>query len=146
MAVKPIPEGYQRLTPMLVVNDAHRQIDFIKRAFGAEERMLVPMPGNKVAHSELVLGDSLVMVSDATPQFVAGGASDLFMYVENVDEVYKRALAAGATSEMEPADMFYGDRTANVRDPLGNRWSLSTHVDDVSEEEMTRRMKSMGMA
>jgi PhnB protein len=143
MAVKPIPDGYPRVTPVLVVDGAAKLLDFIKTAFGGQERMRMPMPDGKVAHAEITIGDSLIMVADASPQ-VAAGQGNIFLYVENVDEVYKRALAAGARSEMELADQFYGERSGSVRDEFGNRWSLATHIEDVSEEEMMRRMAAMG--
>jgi uncharacterized glyoxalase superfamily protein PhnB len=138
---KAIPDGYQRVTPVLVVDGASKLIDFITTAFGAQERMRMPMPDNKVGHCELELGESVIMVSDATPQSPVSNGH-IHLYVEDVDDVYRKALQGGATSEMEPADMFYGDRSASVRDPFGNRWNLATHIEDVPEDEMMRRMES----
>jgi uncharacterized glyoxalase superfamily protein PhnB len=142
MAVKPIPDGYHSVTPMIVAEGAGKLIDFMKQAFGAEERLRMPMPDGSVAHAELTIGDSVVMVSDATPQWPAAGCS-VHLYVEDVDAVYKRALEAGATSRMAPEDRFYGDRAAAVEDPSGNLWSLATHIEDVPEDEMMRRMATM---
>jgi PhnB protein len=142
--VKAIPDGYSSVTPMLVVDGAAKLIDFIKETFGAQERMRMPAPDNKVGHAELTLGDSVIMVADATPQFSSSGVGGLHVYVEDVDAVYKKALSAGATSEMEPENQFYGDRSATVVDAFGSRWSIATHVEDVSEEEVMRRMQSMG--
>jgi PhnB protein len=143
MPVKPVPDDYRKVTPMLVVDDATRLIDFIKKAFGAEERLRIPMPDNKIGHCELTLGDSVIMVADGSPQFPAVGKGDLHLFVEDCDATYRTAVAAGGVSEMEPADQFYGDRSAVVRDPLGNRWSIATHVEDVSTEETMRRMSAM---
>jgi PhnB protein len=143
MAVKPIPDGYHSVTPMFVVDGAGRLIDFLNQAFGAAERLRMPMPDGSVAHAELTLGDSVVMVADATPEWPAQGCS-VHLYVEDVDATYNRALQAGATSTMEPEDRFYGDRAAAVRDPFGNSWSLATHIEDVPEDEMMRRMAALG--
>ena len=139
MPVKPIPDGYHSVTPYLIVDGAERLIEFMKQAFGARERMRMPMPNGLVGHAELEIGDSLVMLSDPLENYAAGQAS-LHLYVEDVDAVFRRALEAGATSEMEPADQFYGDRLGNLRDAWGNRWSIATHVEDVPEDEMMRRM------
>ena len=143
MAVKPIPDGYPRVTPVLVVEGAGKLLDFMKAAFGAQERMRMPTPDGKVAHAEVSIGDSVIMVADATPQF-APAQGNIHLYVEGVDDVFKRALAAGAKSEMEPADQFYGDRSGSVRDQFGNLWSIATHIEDVSDEEMMKRMAAMG--
>jgi PhnB protein len=146
MAVKPIPEGYHTVTPSLSIDGAADAIEFYKRAFGATERMRMPMPDGKVAHAELQIGDSIVMLSDPFPQAVqrppteAGATTvGLFLYVEDVDQWHKRAVDAGGTSTMEPEDQFWGDRFASVTDPYGHQWQLATHVEDLSEEEMTRR-------
>ncbi len=142
MPVKAVPEGYHTLTPTLIVDGAARLIEFLTKAFGAQERMQIPMPDGKVAHAECLVGDSLIMLSDATPQFPATN-STFYMYVENADSVYERALAAGATSEMPLQDMFYGDRSGSIRDPFGNRWTIATHIEDVSDEEAMKRMASV---
>jgi uncharacterized glyoxalase superfamily protein PhnB len=145
MAINAIPDGYHSVTPMLVVEGAGRLIDFLKQAFGAEQRFLMPMPDGSIGHAELTIGDSVVMVSDATPEWPAVSCS-VHLYVQDVDTTHKRAIEAGATSKMEPEDRFYGDRAAAVQDPLGNLWSLATHIEDVSDEEMERRMAAMGSA
>jgi PhnB protein len=142
MAVQAIPEGYQNVTPVLIVEGAAKLIDFITTVFGGQERPRMSMPDGSVAHAEITVGDSMIMVSDATEQFPATTAS-LHVYVGNVDDVFKRAVAAGATVEGEPEDHFYGDRSGAVRDAFGNRWSISTHVEDVAEDEMERRMTAM---
>ncbi|MCC6382687.1 MAG: VOC family protein [Dehalococcoidia bacterium] len=141
MPVKPIPDEYRAVTPYLVVEGAADLIRFVKDVFGAEERMRVPGPGGTVGHCELVLRDSTIMLSDAGPMNPAMPAM-LMVYVENVDETYRKALAAGASSRMAPEDRFYGDRAADVADRFGNRWSLATHVEDVSPEEMQRRLQA----
>ncbi len=145
MAVKAIPDDYHAVTPFLTVDGAGKLIDFMKAAFGAEERMRMPMPDGTVAHAELTIGDSVIMVSDATPEFPAMPGS-IHLYVENCDATYKKAVAAGANSQMEPKDQFYGDRSANVTDPAGNRWSIATHIEDVGEEDMMKRMSEMAPA
>jgi PhnB protein len=140
VAVKHIPEGYHSVTPYIVVEGAEGLIDFMKSVFGARERMRMPGPNNTVGHAEMEIGDSVVMLADA-------GSVDgnqpfpgmLNLYVEDVDKVYQAALAAGATSIRELTDQFYGDRSGGVRDQWGNFWWISTHVEDVSPEEMERR-------
>ncbi len=145
MAVKAIPDDYHAVTPFLTVDGAGKLIDFMKEAFGAQERMRMPMPDGKVAHAELTIGDSVIMVSDATPEFSAMPGS-IHLYVEDCDATFKKAVAAGARSQMEPKDQFYGDRSANVTDPAGNRWSIATHIEDVGEEDMMKRMSEMAPA
>lgn len=142
MAVKAIPDGYHSITPSLVVNDAGKLINFMTQAFGAQERMRMPMPDGKVAHAELTIGDSAVMVADASAEFPAQPGA-LHLYTENVDAVYDRALKAGARPQRELTNQFYGDRSATLIDPVGNQWTVSQHVEDVSEEEMTKRMAAM---
>jgi uncharacterized glyoxalase superfamily protein PhnB len=137
MAVKPIPEGWPRVTPVFNVNGAAQLIEFMKKAFGFEERMRMPAPGGAIGHAELQLGESIVMVNDALREPAMPGS--VFLYVEDADARYRAALAAGATSLQEPTDMFWGDRFARVRDPAGNLWGIATHQEDVSEEEMGRR-------
>ncbi|HKD66984.1 MAG TPA: VOC family protein [Candidatus Binataceae bacterium] len=141
MAVKAIPDGYHSVTPYLVVNGAAKLMDFLKQAFGAREMVRMPGPDGKIGHAELTIGDSPVMMADATTEYSAVH-SVLHLYVEDTDATYRQALAAGAVSLMEPADQFYGDRRADVRDPAGNRWSIGTHKEDVSPEEMRRRVEA----
>jgi PhnB protein len=148
MAVRPIPEGYHTLSVHLAVEDASKAIDYYKQAFGAKERMRMDAPGGKIGHAELEIGDSVVMLSDPFPQStvrppneVGGTSASVFMYVEDVDAVVKRAVDAGATVTMEVADQFWGDRFGTITDPFGHVWSIATHVEDVSPEEMAERGK-----
>ncbi|MHB8508088.1 MAG: VOC family protein [Candidatus Dormibacteria bacterium] len=143
MAVKPIPDGYSSVTPYLVVDGAAKLIDFLKQAFGAEARGgVMSSPDGTVGHAEMHIGDSLVMLADATAQSPAVKAM-LHLYVEDCDATYQRAVDAGATSVRELKDEFYGDRAGSVRDPFGNQWYVATHKEDVSEEEMGRRMREL---
>lgn len=136
MAVKPIPDGYHAVTPYLVVNGAAKLIDFLKEVFGAEEA--VRMGDETIMHAELRLGDSAIMLSDANPEFPARSAM-IYVYVPDTDAAYGRAVAAGARSTREPANEFYGDRSAGVEDAFGNYWWIATHIEDVPAEEMERR-------
>lgn len=145
---KPIPDGYHSVTPYLILDDAAAAIDFYKRAFGAEEVMRLPM-GDKIGHAEIRIGDSFVMLTDEWPEFgrlapkTRGGAtSSMMIYVEDVDSAYERAVGAGATAERPPENQFWGDRMGSLVDPFGHSWSLATHVEDVPEEEMQKRMQA----
>jgi PhnB protein len=138
MPVKPIPEGYHSVTPYLVVPGAGRLIEFLKEAFKAEEVERMSQPDGTVLHAEVRIGDSIIMMGEASDKFPAMPAA-IYLYVPDVDAVYKRALAAGAASTMEPANQFYGDRNAGVKDPSGNLWWIATHVEDVPREEMAKR-------
>jgi PhnB protein len=149
MAVKPIPDGYHTVTPYLAVDDAAEAIEYYEKAFGATERVRIEAPGGKIGHAELEIGDSLVMLSDALPQFstrppneLGGTSVSVFMYVEDVDAVVKQAIDAGATVTMEIADQFWGDRFGSVQDPFGHLWSIATHVEDVPPEEMAERARA----
>ena len=142
-----IPSGYHTVQPYLVVRGAGEAIEFYKKAFGANERMRMAQKDGRIAHAEIEIGGSVVMMADESPEMDAyspkhyGGSSvSLMCYVEDCDGAYNRALAAGATSVREPADQFYGDRMAGVLDPFGYHWFLSTHVKDVSVEEMQAHM------
>jgi PhnB protein len=146
MAVQPVPEGYHTVTPYLAVDNAAEAIDFYRRAFGAKERARIAGPGDSVMHAELEVGDSLVMLSDPFPQAsttppkeLGGTSASVFMYVEDIDAVYRQAIDAGATSLMEPDDMFWGDRFGSVQDPFGHSWTIATHIEDLEPEEMRRR-------
>jgi PhnB protein len=146
MAVQPVPEGYNTLAPYLAVDDAATAIDFYQRAFGATEVGRIPGPDGKLAHVDLQIGDSHLMFADPFPQFstrspkeLGGTSVSIFMYVDDVDAAFKQAVDAGATSEMEPDDMFWGDRFSSLRDPFGHSWQLATHVEDVPREEMAKR-------
>ena len=141
MAVKPIPEGYHSVTPYLIVQDAGRLLDFVKQVFEAEETFRMQGPGGSIRHAEFRIGDSVVMTADATPEFPPMPAT-IHLYVNDADAVYVKALRAGATSTQEPADQFYGDRTAGVKDRFGNVWYIATHQEDVSPEELARRAKA----
>ena len=136
---RPIPEGYHSVTPFLVAQGAARLIDFLKQAFDAQELERVPGPGGTVRHAELKIGDSRIMISEASGE-APPMPTTLYLYVKDMDEFYRRAVGAGATSVREPVNQFYGDRNATVRDPAGNQWLIATHVEDVSTEEMQRRM------
>ena len=137
--VKPIPEKFHTVTPYLVVRNAPAAIEFYKKAFGAEEVSRMPGPdGRGIMHAELKIGDSVVMIADASERAKATSAM-LHVYVPNVDAVYQMALKAGGTSVMEPSDMFYGDRSGGVTDPAGNHWHIGTHVEDVSPAELKKR-------
>jgi PhnB protein len=148
MAVKPIPEGYHTLTAYLAVDNASEAIEFYKRAFGAKERLRMDAPGGSIGHAELEIGDSLIMLSDPFPQSQARPPKELgattagiFMYVEDVDAVVKKAVDEGATVAAEVTDQFWGDRFGSVTDPFGHSWSIATHVEDVPPEEMAERAK-----
>jgi PhnB protein len=149
MATKPIPEGYHTVTPYLAVDSAAQAIDFYKRAFGAKERVRMEAPGGMIGHAELEIGDSLVMLSDPFPQAstqppkaLGGTSASVFMYVEDVDAVVSKAVEAGATVAMEVADQFWGDRFGTVVDPFGHVWSIATHVEDLTPEEIAERGKA----
>jgi PhnB protein len=135
---KALPDGYNSVQPYLVVSGASKQIDFLMQAFGGRERMRMDGPGGTVAHAEVEIGNSVIMVGDAGPQNPAMPAC-VMLYVDDVDGTYKKALAAGAKSEREPENMFYGDRASTVIDAFGNRWFIHTHIEDVAPEEMEKR-------
>ena len=122
MTTKYIPDGYHSITPSLCVDGAHKLIEFLTDVFGAKERMRMERPGGKITHAEFNIGDSAIMVADAMPEWPAK-SNALYVYVEDVDAAYKRAIQSGATSVREPQDMFYGDRSAAVTDPFGNFWA-----------------------
>jgi PhnB protein len=149
MTVKPIPEGYHTLTPYLAVEDAAEAIEYYKRAFGAKERLRMETPDGSIGHAELEIGDSLVMLSDEFPQGstrspkeLGGTCAGVFLYVEDADAVVKRAVDAGATVTMEVADQFWGDRFGSITDPFGHSWSIATHVEDVTPEQIAERAKA----
>jgi len=139
MAAKAIPEGYHTVTPHLVVRGAAELIDFLKQAFGAVERERAPSSG-PIMHAEVKIGDSMVMLSDAMGE-VEPRPMVLFLYVEDSEAVYRRALQAGGTTVMELKDQFWGDRAGAVQDAFGNVWWIGTHVEDVSMEELQRRLQ-----
>ncbi len=148
MPAKPIPEGYHSLTPFLAVDNAAQAIQFYELAFGAKERTRMPGPDGKIAHAELQIGDSVVMLADPFPQSTVkppkelGGTSmGVFLYVENVDAVVEQAVDAGATVTMPVEDMFWGDRFGTVTDPFGHAWQIATHKEDLTPEEIAERGK-----
>ena len=149
MAVQPIPEGYHSLTPYLAVEDADKAIEFYKDAFGATELLRMPGPDGKIAHAELQIGDSKLMLSDPFPQSNVkppsergGPTASIFMYVEDVDSIFDQAQRTGAKVVSELEDMFWGDRFGTLSDPFGHVWSIATHKEDLSEEEMAERSKA----
>jgi len=149
-SVKPIPEGYSPVTPYLTVKGAGAAIDFYKKAFGAEEAFRMNSPDGKVMHAEIRIGGAVIMLHDEmpewkalSPQTIGDSGSSIMLYVQDVDAVFKRALAAGATSIMDVADQFYGDRCGGLKDPFGHKWSIATHVEDVPPDEISRRAAKM---
>lgn len=148
MAVQPIPAGYHSVTPYLIVRDAARAIDFYQRAFGATELFRLPTPDGKVAHAEIKIGNSPVMLADESkefpgPQTLGGAAVSLMIYTPDVNTVFAQALAAGGTQQRPLADQFYGDRTGTLVDPFGHVWTIATHTEDVAPEEMDRRYQKL---
>ena len=148
MATKPIPEGYNTVTPYLSVDDAAAAIEYYTQVFGAKESVRMDGPDGMIGHAELDIGDSKVMLADPFPQAstkppkeLGGTTASIFMYVEDVDGVVKRAVDAGATITMEVADQFWGDRLGSIQDPFGHSWSIATHVEDIPPEEMAERAK-----
>jgi len=148
--VKPIPEGYPRLSPYLCVDGADAAIAFYSEIFGGTERMRLAGPDGKVGHAELQIGDSVLMLSDEWPEMdvrgpgaYGGTAVTLGVYVDDVDAVIARAVERGATVVRPVQDQFYGDRSGQILDPWGHRWSIATHVEDVSPDEISRRAASM---
>jgi PhnB protein len=140
MAINYRPEGYNDVTAYLVVNDAGAALEFAKQVFGATERFTMLTPDNKIGHAEIQIGDSVVMLADAsTSDQGVHMPGVLNVYVKDVDDVYAKALAAGGTSLREPADQFYGDRSAGAQDPSGNHWWMATHVEEISPDEMAKR-------
>ncbi|HEX7329555.1 MAG TPA: VOC family protein [Casimicrobiaceae bacterium] len=148
MMVQPIPAGYHTVTPYLIVRGAARAIDFYRNAFGASEVMRFDEPNGRIAHAEIRIGDSHVMLADESdayrsPQTLGGAGASLMLYVEDVDRMFAQAVAAGATVQRPVADQFYGDRVGTIVDPFGHVWSIGTHKEDVSMEEMHRRMAKL---
>jgi PhnB protein len=149
MTVKPIPDGYPRVMAYLIVDGANDAIEFYERVLGAEERLRLGGPDGKVGHAELQFGDSVVMVADAYPDMgiqdprqIGGSPVSMTIYVEDVDKTFASALQAGAT-EVHPVETkFYGDRAGQFEDPWGHRWSVMTHVEDVTPEDLRARAES----
>jgi len=148
MAVKPIPEGYHSVTPYLIIKGAADAIEFYKKAFGATELFRMAGPDGKIGHAEIKIGDSPIMLSDEWPEMkyvgpklLGGSPVSILLYVNDVDAVFKHAIAAGAKEDKPVEDKFYGDRSGSLTDPFGHIWHVSTHKEDVSPEEMERRSK-----
>jgi PhnB protein len=148
-SVQPIPEGYPRVSPYLSVDGAGEAIDFYKQVLGATERMRMPMPDGKVGHAEIQIGNSRLMVADEFPEMgfrgpltIGGSPVGICLYVEDADSMYNRTVSAGAKVLKPLADQFYGDRSGTVVDPFGHVWTIATHKEDVSPEEMKRRMEA----
>jgi PhnB protein len=147
--VKPIPDGYHTATPYLTVRDAAKAIDFYKRAFDATEVHRMDSPDGKIAHAELRIGDSVIMLADEmpgsetrSPQSLGGTTGGVFLYVKDVDDIFHKATTAGAKATAQPADMFWGDRYGKVIDPYGHSWSLATHKEDVAPAELKKRTEA----
>lgn len=150
MAVQPIPEGYHSITPYLIVQGAAAALDFYAKAFGATERMRLASPDGKIAHAEIQIGNSRVMLADEHPAMNAlapaspgNSGVGLYLYVENVDAVFTQATAAGAKVQRPLQDQFYGDRSATLEDPFGHVWTIASHFEDVPDEEIHRRMNEI---
>lgn len=146
--VKPIPDGYHSVTPYLAISGASAAIEFYKKAFGAKELYRMPMPGNRVGHAEIQVGDSRIMLADESPEMDAygpkalgGSPVALMIYVENVDTLFNQAIKAGGKMLRPVRDQFYGDRSGSLEDPFGHKWHLATHIEDVSPDEMMKRME-----
>jgi PhnB protein len=151
--VKPIPDGYHTVTPYLIIDGAAQAIDFYKKAFGATELFRMGQPNGRIGHAEIKIGDSPIMLADEFPEMgyrspksFGGSPVSIMVYVENVDEVVNQATAAGATLDRPVEDKFYGDRGGTLTDPFGHIWHIATHKEDVSPEEMKRRVAAAGGA
>lgn len=143
--VDAIPKGYHTITPGLTVKDAKAAIEFYKNAFGATEAEICSAPDGKIMHAEIKIGDSIIMLNDEfpemgclSPESLKGTTTSMYVYVENADKIYDQAVKAGAKSTMPVSEMFWGDRMGAVVDPFGHKWSVATHVKDLSKEEMKK--------
>ena len=146
---KTVPAGYHSVTPYMTLRDAVSAIDFYRRAFGAELVMKLNMPDGKIAHAEMRIGDSIIMMSEEneewgnkSPLTLGGSPMFLMIYLPDVDAAFAKALAAGATQVRPVEDQFYGDRAGTLKDPYGHQWTLGTHMEDLSQEEVQRRMEA----
>lgn len=148
--VSPIPAGYHSVTPYLIVDGANEAIEFYRQAFHADELLRMPTPEGKIMHAEIKIGDSHVMLSDEAPDMgyrcppaLGGSPVSLHIYLADVDATFSQAIAAGATEVRPVDDQFYGDRSGTLRDPFGHVWTISTHIEDVTPEEIQRRASAM---
>ena len=146
MAVKAIPDGYHSVTPYLIISGATEAIAFYQKAFGATELMRIDAPGGKIGHAEIRIGDSPIMLADEfpemgykSPQTLGGSPVSIMIYVDDVDSVFKQAIAAGGKEQRPVKDQFYGDRSGTLEDPFGHVWHVATHTEDVTPAEMERR-------
>ncbi len=157
MAVRPVPAGFHTVTPYLIVAGASEALEFYAKAFGAKELMRIDAPGGRIGHAEIRIGDSTIMLADEFlemgargPTSLGGTAVSILLYVDKVDELFDRAVAAGAKAIQAVRDQFYGDRSGMLEDPFGHVWTVATHIEDVTPEEINRRfsasMKSAGSA
>ena len=144
--VKPIPDGYHSVTPYLIIKGAGDAIEFYKKAFGATELFRMAQPDGKVGHAEIKIGDSPIMLSDENPELgytspttLGGTPVSIMIYVDDVDTIFKQAIAAGGKQQKPVQDQFYGDRSGSLQDPFGHVWHVATHKEDVSPEEMDKR-------
>jgi PhnB protein len=149
-SVRPVPAGYQTVSPYLIVKDAAAALHFYKEAFGASETRRLKTPDGKIMHAEMKIGDSMVFLASEfpdhgafSPEHFGGSPASIVLYVDNADALFSKAIAGGATSLRPMQDQFFGERSGTVLDPFGHRWTLNTHIEDVSEEEMERRFAAM---
>ena len=152
MSVDPIPHGYHSVTPYLIVDDAAAALDFYAKAFGAQETLRMPM-GDRIAHAEMRIGNSMIMLADEfpdmghlSPKSRGGATCSLMIYLADVDAAFAQAIAAGATQQRAVEDQFYGDRMGTLNDPFGHVWMIATSIEDVSPDELNRRMAAMAPA
>jgi PhnB protein len=150
MSTKPVPDGYASVTPYLMIQGAAKAIEFYKNIFGAKERMRIPGPGGTVGHAEIEIGGSLIMLADdgpgtsiKGPLTVGGSPVCIHVYLEDSDKTFAKAIAGGATEIRPVKNQFYGDRSGMFRDPFGHVWDVATHVEDVSPEELNKRLAAM---
>ncbi len=150
MSVKPIPDGYHTVTPYLIVDGAADAIEFYEKGLGASELMRLPGPGGKLMHAEIQVGNSRIMLADEVPEMgfrgpktLGGAAVSICLYVEDVDSLFQQAVDAGATQLRPLQDQFYGDRSGTLQDPFGHVWTMATHVEDLTPEQIAERMQGM---